>query len=133
VTDVAAERHLEFVAADGRVRRVSVRIGRPRRDRKHENGDWVCPYDISGVAGRYRRWAYAIDGVQALNLAYHIIPAELTRLAKQAGGGQYRFLGEEGIGFADGCGLLVSDLIDRTVSARSRVGSRSAQASRKRQ
>ena len=121
VTEVAAERQLEFVAGDGRVHQVSVRIGRPRRDRRHSNGDWVCPYDIGGVSGRYRRWAYGIDGMQALNLAYHIIPAELTRLAKQAGGGEYRFLGEEGIGFADGCGLLVSDLVDRTVSRRSRA------------
>jgi hypothetical protein len=133
VTEVAAERQLEFVAGDGRVHRVSVRIGRPRRDRKHPNGDWVCPYDISGVSGRYRRWAYGIDGMQALNLAYHIIPVELTRLAKQAGGGQYRFLGEEGIGFADGCGLLVSDLVDRTVSTRSRAGMKARKVRRKRE
>ena len=51
VTDVTARRVLEFISADTRTpRRVTIRIGRPRRDRKHVNGDWVCPYDITGMS-----------------------------------------------------------------------------------
>jgi hypothetical protein len=68
----------------------------------------------------YKRWAFGIDGVQALSLAFHIIPAELVRLAKQAGGGQFRFLGEEGVAFADGCGILLNHALDATVARQSK-------------
>jgi hypothetical protein len=108
VTIVTARRVLEFVPTVGRARPVVVRIGRPRRDRKHVNGDWVCPFDITGIRGRYKRWIFGIDGVQALALAFHIIPVELGSLAQRAGGGHFRFLGEEGVAFADGCGLLLN-------------------------
>jgi hypothetical protein len=130
VTQVAARRVLEFVSVDGRARQVVVRIGHARRDRQHANGDWVCPFDITGMPVARRRWAYGIDGVQALSLAYHIIPTELTWLAKQAGGGRYSFLGEEGISFADGCGLLLNDVLDRAVGARASAGKRVARTRR---
>jgi hypothetical protein len=120
VTDVTARRVVEFIPNAGPPRRVTIRLGRPRRDRKHINGDWVCPYDIDGIAGVYRRWAFGIDGIQALSLAFHVIPTELVRLAKKAGGGQFRFLGEEGLYFADGCGILLNHALDRTIATQSK-------------
>jgi hypothetical protein len=125
VTGVVARRVLEFVPNGGSPRRVTIRIGRPRRDRKHVNGDWVCPYDIGGISGLYRRRVFGIDGVQALSLALHIIPAELGGLAKEAGGGQFRFLGEEGLFFADGCGILMNYAVDAKIAKKSKaVGQR---------
>ena len=115
VTVLAAERILVFKPARGRARRITVRLGVPRRDRKQVNGDWVCPYEITGFAQPRRRWAFGIDGVQALSLAFHIIPAELGRLAHQGGGGRFEFLGEDGISFADGCALLLNHMLDATV------------------
>ena len=115
VTAVAAERLLQFVPTSGPSLQITVRLGVPRRDRKHVNGDWVCPYDITGFQSPRRRWSFGIDSVQALTLALHIIPAELGRLAKLAGGGQFTFLGEQGISFADGCGLLLNGLVDQAV------------------
>ena len=110
VTQATARRELEFRGTGG-TRHVVVRIGRPRRD--SEPGDtWVCPYDITGLSKPYRRWAFGIDGVQALTLAYHILPAELDRLAREEGGGQFYFLGEPGIGFGDGCGILVQHALN---------------------
>lgn len=110
VSQAIARRELEFRSATGTTR-VVVRVGRPRRDR--EPGDtWVCPYDITGFSNPFRHWAFGIDGVQALTLAYHIIPAELDRLARKEGGGQSYFLGAPGVGFADGCGLLVNHALD---------------------
>jgi hypothetical protein len=116
VTAVAAERRLEFHPAEGLVLAVTIRLGVPRRDRKYAGGNWVCPYDITGFPKTRRRWAFGIDGVQALSLAYHVIPAELRRLAQQAGGGRFTFLRADGIAFADGCGLLLNDLVDEAVT-----------------
>ena len=121
VTTVTARRTLEFVPDGGKAKPVVVRIGRPRR--AHVNGDWVCPFDISGMAAPCKRWAFGIDGIQALSLAFHIIPEELRRLATLSGGGHFRFLGEEGISFADGCGMLLNQALDQTF-ARKREPSR---------
>lgn len=120
VTGVTTRRVLEFIPDAGPPRRLTIRIGRPRRDRKHVNGGWVCPYDIAGISGLYKRRVFGIDGVQALSLALHIIPAELARLAQKAGGGQFRFLGEEGLFFADGCGILMNWAVDSEMARRSR-------------
>ena len=114
VTTVTARRVLEFLPEVGRARAVVVRIGRPRRDRKHVNGDWVCPFDITGIRGRHKRWIFGIDGVQALSLALHFIPTELRSLAQRAGG-RLRFLGEEGVAFPDGCDLLLNHVASATV------------------
>jgi hypothetical protein len=118
VTAVSAERVLEFVPSEGAGYPVTVRLGVARRDRVHPNGAWVCPYEIRGFRKVRRRWAFGIDGIQALTLAFHILPVELGRLAKQAGGGTFHFLGEPGVGFADGCKLLLDDLLDASVSRR---------------
>lgn len=120
VTDVTARRVLEFIPNVGPPRRVTIRIGRPRRDRKHVNGDWVCPFDITGISDPYKRWAFGIDGVQALSLAFHIIPAELVRLATNAGGGQFRFLGGDELFFADGCGVLLNYAVDAKIARQSK-------------
>lgn len=121
VTALAAERRLRFIPTRGSPLQIRVRLGVPRRDRKHVNGDWVCPYDITGFQAPRRRWAFGIDGIQALSLAFHIIPAELGKLARQAGGGQFTFLGAEGVSFADGCGLLLNGLVDRAVARHASV------------
>ena len=107
VTRAVARRELEFQNAEGARVRVVVRLGQPRRDPAHP-GDWVCPYDIHGFSKPYRRWASGIDSMQALALAYHIIPTELGALAQREGGGTVLFLGAAGTGYGeDGCRLVL--------------------------
>jgi hypothetical protein len=67
---------------------------------------------IWATRGDYR-WAFGIDAVQALGLAFHVIAVELQGLAKAAGGGKYWFLGESGMTFPDGCSLILDPGVER--------------------
>ena len=116
VTDVIATRELEFVPNDGPSRQVTIRFGRPRRDRQHVNGDWVCPFEVVGISGTHTQRAFGVDGLQALSLAFHIIPIELSRLAKSAGGGQFCFHGDEDLHLADGCGILLNEVVQKSLA-----------------
>jgi len=77
---VVAERVLEM--RDGtKVRRVSLRILRPVRDRR-PGGDWGCTVQFRGAPrGVLRRTqtAYGVDTLQALVLAIGCAQRELTR------------------------------------------------------
>lgn len=118
VTAVSAERQLDFAPVEGPSFKVTLRLGVSRRDQKHTYGDWVCPYEILGFKKARRRWAFGVDGIQALTLAYHLLPAELARLAREAGGGSFSFLGDSGIWLTDGCNLLLNDLVNTSVATR---------------
>jgi hypothetical protein len=110
LTQLVAERVLEFQGHDSSRRRVVVRLGLPRRAGPRRQDDWVCPFEIRGMLRDRRRWAFGIDAMQALTLAYHIIPAELDRLAREAGGGTFQFLGEPGYMLVDGCKLVLDHI-----------------------
>ena len=70
---VIAERVLEVA---GTRRRLTVRLGPPRKDR----GDWFCPYQLHGLGQRAVRRAYGADSFQALTLALKGIDADLTAI-----------------------------------------------------
>jgi hypothetical protein len=108
-----ARRELEFHDANRRIHRVTVRVGQPRR----AGNDWVCPYEILGMPRARRRWAFGIDAVQALGLAFHVIAVDLQALAKGAGGGQFWFLGERGMTFPDGCSIILEAETQRALRA----------------
>jgi uncharacterized protein DUF6968 len=110
ITELVGERVLEFRGHDAPPRRVVVRLGQPRRAGPGSQDDWVCPYEILGMPRQLRRWAFGIDALQALSIAYHILPVELDRLARDSGGGVYHFLGGAGTFFVDGCKLVLDHI-----------------------
>jgi uncharacterized protein DUF6968 len=122
LTQTIAERRLEFVRKGAKSQRVVVRLGLPRRTGPRAQDEWVCPYEILGMPAERRAWALGIDGMQALTLAYHILPVELDRLARRAGGGLFMFLGEPGSMFADGCKLLLDHISAGLSERRSAAG-----------
>jgi len=110
LTQLVAERVLEFRGHDSSRRRVLVRLGQPRPAGKRVRDDWVCPYEILGMPRNRRRFAFGIDAMQALTLAYHILPVELDSLAGDAGGGTFHFLGDRGAMLVDGCKLVLDHI-----------------------
>ena len=65
---VVASRTLQRGAAD-----VVVRLGQPRRSGK----DWLCAYQIRGLADDAVKRVYGVDSMQALQLALEVIRATL--------------------------------------------------------
>jgi len=59
---------------------VVVTLARPR---KATNGDWVCPYQIRGLATGRIQYAHGVDAVQALLLAFEGIRTQLSRTKKR--------------------------------------------------
>jgi hypothetical protein len=75
--DIIAERELE--KADDPASRVLVRIGRPVED---PEGDWRCPFQITGLGDDTVYAAFGIDSVQALALCLEMIRAQLADLSR---------------------------------------------------
>ena len=75
--EVMAERRLER-AGEG-AEPVVVRIGRPVEDL---DGDWVCPFQITGRGDDTVYAAAGIDSVQALVLGLQMIRAQLDDHAR---------------------------------------------------
>jgi len=67
-----------------------------------ESDDWMCPYQIVGLGDESVKFAGGVDGMQALLLATHTLPAELASLSK-AEKGQLSFLDLPQFGLLDGC------------------------------
>jgi hypothetical protein len=67
--DPIAVRELEAHAADGSVRPIIVRFGRPEPD-PLPGGDWRCPFQIAGTRNGGVQFAFGVDAVQALQLAF---------------------------------------------------------------
>ena len=125
ITRLVGERVLEFQGHDSSRRRVVVKLGQPRRAGPRTQDDWVCPYEVLGMPKGLRRWVFGIDALQALTFAYHILPVELDRLARESGGGVYYFLGGAGTFFVDGCKLVLDHIsAGLAVGAPRRLGSR---------
>jgi hypothetical protein len=69
---VFAERRLR---ASGRPELdVRVRLGTPRPLPDAPHGDYYCPYQVIGLGNEKVRYAGAVDAIQALELAIHILP-----------------------------------------------------------
>jgi hypothetical protein len=83
---VIAERILTFHRRGRGVREVRVRLGRPRPWPKSLNSDWMCTYQVLGLGDDRVKRAIGVDGLQALLLAAHVLPAEVAARAKNEGG-----------------------------------------------
>lgn len=59
---------------------VKVVIGKPRKRRE---GEWACPYYISGVGMERIRYVYGVDAFQALLLAFQGIRISLEKTGKR--------------------------------------------------
>jgi hypothetical protein len=98
---VIAERHLTFHRRGKRPREVLVRLGRPRPWPDTLHGDWMCTYQVLGLGDDCVRHAVGVDGLQALLLAAHVLPADLAKRAKQEQG-ECRWLGGPDVWSDDG-------------------------------
>lgn len=76
ISDPIAIRELEAETADGQVHPVVVRLGRPEPD-PLPGGDWRCPFQIVGIGDGAVQFSFGIDAVQALQLAFVIMGAQL--------------------------------------------------------
>lgn len=95
LADVIAERELEARhRVTGEVRRVIVRLGRPRIDER-PGGDWACSIEFAGLGDDEIEEAYGVDGVQALRLAMQLAS---IRLASEAASFELTWLGEQDLG-----------------------------------
>lgn len=77
IDDPIAVRGLEARAADGSVRPVLVRFGRPEPD-PLTGGDWRCPFQIVGIGDDGVQFAFGVDAVHALQLAFMMVGAMLS-------------------------------------------------------
>src|SRR5262249_42033787 len=91
--DVIAERRLTFQPREGAAQDVIVRIGRPMPDTSAPHEKWVCPFQIEGIGNGNTRGLYGVDAMQALLLAIHTIPVELSVWIRDLDG-QFLDLGE---------------------------------------
>jgi hypothetical protein len=88
--DPVVERRFERHGAHG-VTAVRLCLGRPERD-PVPGGDWRCRVVIAGMPQPVDRYAYGIDGLQALTLALEMAAADL-RYARLPEGERLTFLG----------------------------------------
>jgi len=68
---VIAERRGTLRLPDGTVKKVRVRIGRPKRRRGEQ--DYYCPFQVLGLAKGEIRLIVGCDSVQAIELAFRFI------------------------------------------------------------
>ena len=74
---IVAERHFEARDEAGGEHDIVLRIGTAVQDPRPE-GDWYCPYQITGVPNNGVSMAFGIDFLQAFLLALEKARAELT-------------------------------------------------------
>lgn len=94
LTDVIAERELEFVPDRGSPQKVVVRLGALVRD---QDGTWWCPYVIEGSSFRRQFRIAGEDSMQALLLTQKTIVVELDALAREHQG-SFTWFGEPDLG-----------------------------------
>jgi len=98
---VIAERLLTFHRRGKKTREVRVRLGRPRPWPDTLDGDWMCTYQVLGLGDDRVRHTIGVDGLQALLLAAHVLPADVAARAKQERG-ECRWLGGSEVWSDDG-------------------------------
>jgi hypothetical protein len=64
---------------------VVIRIGAPHPDPLSTNGDWRCPYRITGLGDEAVGAAFGVDSLQALLLAVYRVRLDLAARAESAG------------------------------------------------
>jgi hypothetical protein len=102
-TPIAA-RTLQFVRRDGSQIEIEVTLGTPVPDPTAPTETWACPYEIIGLGTPVRRATFGVDNMQALVFAVHILPAELTALARDHGG---QFLDDADLGLGRVCRMII--------------------------
>jgi hypothetical protein len=80
IGEVIAERQYLFHCEDGTERSVTLRIGKPTPPpwRDPAPPDFVCPFELVGLAKPEAMYAVGIDAVQALLLAFRVLPSWLS-------------------------------------------------------
>jgi hypothetical protein len=123
--DLIAEQRLAFEAAAGWSREVWIRLGRPVADPSDDGRSWFCPYQIAGLDHDRVMAIFGVDAMQALVLAIHTIPAELSAFTKNPGG-RFLYLDHPALGLLRACRACietVGDVFpDDAVAARWRPG-----------
>ena len=74
--DIIAEREFWSTDAAGTRTRVRVSLGKPKPF--PDSADFYCPYRITGVGDEKIRYAGGVDSLQAIQLAFQIIRADLS-------------------------------------------------------
>lgn len=95
---IVAERELDLQVSPRKKAKVLVRIGKPKPDGKITD-DWYCPIQILGLGEERVKAAYGIDAVQALEMAFLMISADLTLYFQRLHPGKLTWLGEHRLGF----------------------------------
>jgi len=126
---VIAERNLTFHRRGVRTRTVRVRLGRPRPWPRTLYSDWMCTYQVLGLGDSRVKRAIGVDGLQALLLAAHVLPAEVAARAKLEGG-VCRWLGGPDLWSDDGVRMATKHAL--SLSKRRPVRSRRTPRSRRR-
>jgi hypothetical protein len=91
--DVIAERLLG-ASKDGQSYRATIRIGRPVQF--SDGPRYLCPYQIAGIGDDVVRSAAGEDAVQAIELAFKMLGADLHFRHKAF---KFTWLGQSDIGF----------------------------------
>lgn len=61
---------------------LAVTLGKPVPDREEPRRDCICPSQIGGISHEPVRAAFGVDAMQALVLAFHVLPTELRAIAQ---------------------------------------------------
>jgi hypothetical protein len=91
--DVIAERVLD-ASKDGQLYKATVRVGRPVRF--SDGPRYLCPYQIAGIGDDVVRSAAGEDSLQAIELAFKMLGADLYYRHKDF---RFTWLGQPAIGF----------------------------------
>lgn len=94
--EVIAERRFKF-RQGARHRELAVLIGRPVPE-PPTGEDWRCPFQIRGLGDEHVRHAVGVDSVQALQLCFQMIGAQLHYLMRSQDI-RLRWLGQSELGF----------------------------------
>lgn len=81
---IIARRTLRWPEKEGK--QITVLIGKPRpfpRSKRFPHQDYYCPYRIVGIGDQKLRRAGGVDAVQALQLVFRAIGADLRHINKR--------------------------------------------------
>lgn len=64
---------------------IVISLGQPRKA-DTEQGDYVCPYQVTGVGSAKVRYAVGMDTLQAIQFAIEMIGADVSSINRKLGG-----------------------------------------------
>jgi hypothetical protein len=100
--EIIASKKLQFRRHDGTVYDVVVNLGKPVPDPQNPTRTSMCPFQIVGIGGGETKAIFGSDTMQALTLALHTLPTELSALASQENG-SFTPEGDHDLGLSDAC------------------------------